>query len=87
MWYGSSMNYDEQIKKWAAAKTGAPADIIESVEFELEDGRWYSEYTYDEGYAQAAVRFKKVDDYRRANATIGLDRYDFGATIREIMEA
>ena len=84
MWYGSLMDYDAQIKKWAAAKVASAPSLIESVEFELHDGHWYSAYTYDDGYAEAVVTFK---DNHRQRKTIPLDRYDFGGVIQEIMDA
>lgn len=76
------MDYDKQIKEWAAFKLGIAPGNIEEVEFELHDGHWYSEYTYEEGYAEAAVTTATRKTYR-----IQLDRHDFGATIREIMDA
>lgn len=83
MWYGSSMDYNLQVKKWAASKLdGVVVADIESVEFELEEGHWYSEYTYDEGYASAVVHMHHGPDRE-----ITINKYDFGGLIHEVMAA
>ena len=81
MWYGSPMTADENIKIWAAAKTGLEADAITDITFERGSGYRHSEYTYEPGYIYAEVWAG------RKTAEIPLSGVSFMDIIKEIYEA
>ena len=79
------MDVDQMIKVWAANRLSLPVDYIAHVEFEHEDGAYYSEYTFEPEHNGAVVNLSTGQTPRYISIDDGVK--GFTDLLKEIMEA